>query len=94
MEIRILYFIYHEKGKKVKIIFNKDVEKQIKKVAKGFKYMDSRFSDIKTNSFVLIYDNRIVNFLYTDRLIAIETISADVYDSYKNFFEEMWKSAK
>ena len=80
-------------GIKVKIIFNKDIEKEIKKVAKEFKYMNFRFSDIKTNSFVLIYDHRIVNFLYTDRLIAIETISKDVYESYKDFFEEMWKTA-
>ncbi len=82
-----------KQGINVKIIFNKDVEKEIKKVVKDFKHMDYRFSEIKTNSFVLIYDNRIVNFLYTERLIAIETISKDVYDSYKKFFEEMWKTA-
>jgi sugar-specific transcriptional regulator TrmB len=82
-----------KQGIKVKIIFNKDVEKEVKKVTKEFKQMDLRFSEIKTNSFVLIYDNRIVNFLYTDKLIAIETISTDVYNSYKHFFEEMWKSA-
>jgi len=82
-----------KQGIKTKIIFNKDVEKEVKKVAGEFKHMDYKFSDIKTNSFVLIYDNRIVNFLYTNRLIAIETISKDVYESYKNFFEEMWKTA-
>ncbi|MBI4143772.1 hypothetical protein HY486_00810 [Candidatus Woesearchaeota archaeon] len=83
-----------KQGIKVKIIFNKDVEREVKNVVKDFKYMDLRFSDMRTNSFVLIYDYRIVNFLYTDRLIAIETISKDVYESYKNFFEEMWKVAK
>ncbi len=83
-----------KQGIKVKIIFNKDVEKEVRKVAKGFKYMNFKFSNIKTNSFVLIYDNRIVNFLYTEKLIAIETISKDVYESYKKFFEEMWKTAK
>ena len=83
-----------KQGIKVKIIFNKDVEKEIRKAIKEFKYMDSKFSETQTNSFVLIYDNRIVNFLYTERLIAIETISKDVYESYKNFFEEVWKSAK
>jgi HTH-type transcriptional regulator, sugar sensing transcriptional regulator len=82
-----------KQGIKVKIIFNKDIEKEVKTISKTFKHMDSRFSDIKTNSFVLIYDNRIVNFLYTDKLIAIETISKEVYNSYKNFFEEMWKTA-
>jgi len=82
-----------KQGIKVKIIFNKDVEKEVKKVANEFKHMDFRFSDIKTNSFVLIYNNRIVNFLYTERLIAIENISNEIYESYKKFFEEMWKSA-
>ena len=83
-----------KQGIKIKIIFNKDVEKEVKKVAKGFKHMNFKFSNINTNSFVLIYDNRIVNFLYTEKLIAIETISKDVYESYKKFFEEMWKTAK
>lgn len=83
-----------KQGIKVKIIFNRDVEKEVRKVAKLFKYMDFRFIDANTNSFILIYDNRIVNFLYIERLIAIETISKDVYESYKKFFEEMWKSAK
>jgi len=78
----------------VKIIFNKDVKEEVKKAAKDFKYMDSRFSDIKTNSFILIYDNRVINFLFTKKRIAIETISKDVYDSYVQFFNEMWKTAK
>ena len=82
-----------KKGIKVKIIFNKDVEKRVKTIAKKFKYMNYKFSDIKTNSFVLIYDDRVVNFLYTKRLIAIETISTEIVDSYKKFFEEMWKTA-
>jgi len=83
----------YKQGIKVKIIFNKDVEKEVKKVASDFKHMSSRFSEIKTNSYVLIYENRVINFLYTDKLIAIETISKEVYESYKKFFEEMWKSA-
>jgi len=82
-----------KQGIKAKIIFNKDVEKKVKKAVKEFRHMKFRFSDIKSNSFVLIYDNRIVNFLYTERLIAIETISNEIYNSYKRFFEEMWKSA-
>jgi HTH-type transcriptional regulator, sugar sensing transcriptional regulator len=80
-------------GIKVKIVFNKDVEKEVKKVVKEFKHMNYRFSDIKSNSFVLIYDGRIVNFLYTQRLIAIETVSTEIYDSYRKFFDEIWKSA-
>ncbi|MFH1359384.1 MAG: helix-turn-helix domain-containing protein [archaeon] len=83
-----------KKGIKIKIIFNQDVKKEVKKVAKEFKHMDYKFSDVKTNSFVLIYDNRIVNFLYTNRLIAIETISKEIYESYKKFFNELWKIAE
>src|SRR3989338_8443416 len=82
-----------KQGIKVRVIFNKDVEKEVKKAVKEFKHMDFKFSESKTNSFVLIYDNRIVNFIYTDRLNAIEAISKDVYESYKTFFDEMWKSA-
>ncbi len=96
--LHIMFLNFHKqrekKGIKVKIVFNKDVKENVKKVAKELKYMDYRFIDANTNSFILIYDNRIVNFLYTEKLIAIETISKEVYESYKKFFEEMWKSAK
>ena len=83
-----------KQGIKVKIIFNKDVETEVKKAVKEFKHMDFKFSKSQTNSFVLIYDNRIVNFLYTERLIAIETISNEIYQSYKKFFYMLWKTGK
>ncbi|HLD42780.1 MAG TPA: helix-turn-helix domain-containing protein [Candidatus Nanoarchaeia archaeon] len=95
--LHLLFLNFHKQrekqGIKAKILFNKDVEKEVKKAAKDFKHMNYRFIDTKNNSFILIYDNRIVNFLYTQRLIAIETISEDVYQSYRQFFEEMWKAA-
>jgi sugar-specific transcriptional regulator TrmB len=78
----------------VKIIFNKDVKDEVEKVSKKFKFMDSRFMDIKTNSVILIYDNRVINFLFTKKLIATETVSKEVYNSYIQFFNEMWKIAK
>lgn len=78
----------------VKIIFNKDVKEEVEKTSKSFKFMDSRFMDIRTNSVILIYDNRVINFLFTEKLIAIETISKEVYNSYIQFFNEMWKIAK
>ena len=83
-----------KQGIKVKIIFNNDVKEEVKKTASNFKHMQFKFSDSQTNSFVLIYDNRVVNFLFTGRLIAIETISQEVYESYKKFFNDLWKSAK
>ncbi len=80
-----------KKAIKTKIIFNKEVEKEVKNIAKEFKHMSYKFKDIKTNSYILMYDDRVINFLYTDSLIAIETISKDIFQSYKKFFEEIWR---
>jgi len=78
-------------GIKAKIIFNKDVKKQIEKTR--YKHLQYRFSDIKTNSFILIYKNKAIDFQFTDRLIAIETISNEMSESYRKYFKDMWKSA-
>jgi len=80
-----------KKAIKVKIIFNRDLEKEIKASIKKFKHIEYKFSDIKTNSFTLIYKDKVIDFLYTKRLIAIETISKEISESYKKFFDELWK---
>ena len=81
-----------KKGIKVKILFNKDVKKEIKEEIKDFKYMKAKFNDIKTNSAVLLFDNRVISFLFTDKLLATETKSKEAYESYKQYFEEMWNN--
>ncbi|MBU1129255.1 MAG: hypothetical protein KJ949_01335, partial [Nanoarchaeota archaeon] len=80
-----------KKGIKVKIIFNKDLKEGILKSIKGFKNIDYKFTDSKTNSYILVYKNKVINFLYTEKLLAIEIISEDVSNSYKQFFNEIWK---
>lgn len=94
IDIHLLLVNFHKqrdkKGINVKIIFNKDVQKEVMKVAKQFKHMQKKFLDVRSNSYFLIYDGRVVNFLYTKRLIAIEIISKEVFESYKQFFELIW----
>ncbi len=96
--INILINNFHrqreKKGIKVKIIFNKDLEKEIKKEIEGFRNINYKFNKSKTNSVILIYKNKVINFIYTQKLIAIEIISEEISKSYKKFFNEMWKSIR
>lgn len=89
---------YHKrrakKGIKVKIIFSKDIKDKILSDKEIIELMERKFVYALTNSFVLIYADRVINFLYTKRLIAIEIISQEVADSYRKFFKLMWKTAK
>ena len=98
IELNIMLTNFHKQRDKncikANIIFNKDVKQAVNDIAKEFKHMQYRFSDNITNSFILIYDNRVINFLYTERLIAIETISSEIYKSYIKYFKEIWKIAK
>ncbi len=81
-----------EKGINVEIIFNKDVEQETKKIIKNYKLMKAKFKEIKTNSAILIYNNKIINILFTEKLMATETKSKEAYKSYKQYFKEMWNS--
>lgn len=95
LELNLMIQNFHKqrekKGIKVEIIFNKDVEKETKKQIKNFKHMKAKFRDIKTNSVILLFDNRVINFLFTDKLLATEIKSKEAYESYKQYFNEMWK---
>ena len=96
--LNIMLSNYHKQrekaGIKIKIIHNQDVKENLIKMTKDFKLMESRFMKNQTNSYTLIYADRVINFLYVKRLIAIEIISQEVADSYKEFFKLMWKVAK
>lgn len=89
---------YHKqrekKGIKVKLIFNEDVRERILKKTKSFRYIELKFMKTPTNSHTVIYADRVVNFLFTKRLIAIEIISEEIAKSYKEFFKLMWQGAK
>ncbi|MFH1770114.1 MAG: helix-turn-helix domain-containing protein [archaeon] len=95
LEVNLMIQNFHkhreEKGINVEIIFNKDVEKKIREQIKNFKYMKAKFSNIKTNSVILLFNNKVINFLFTDKLLATETKSKEAYESYKQYFKEMWK---
>ncbi|MEK6839905.1 MAG: helix-turn-helix domain-containing protein, partial [Nanoarchaeota archaeon] len=96
-ELNAFLINYHrqreKKGINVNIIFNKDVKEKILTKTRDFKGMHIKFMNTPTNSYVLIYADRVINFLFTERLLAIEIINKEVAQSYKEFFKLMWKSA-
>jgi len=45
-------------------------------------------------STILIYENKILNIIWKPELTGILIVNKDVADSYKNWFEALWKRAK
>jgi len=83
-----------KRGISADIIFSKDVKDNVESAIKKFKYIKARYNNSKTNSYILIYKNRVINFLHTKNLIAIEMISDEISKSYRQFFMELWKQSK
>ncbi|VVB53518.1 HTH-type sugar sensing transcriptional regulator TrmBL1 [uncultured archaeon] len=97
-ELNIMLTSFHrlreKRGIKAKIIFNEDVRKNVLEKTPEFKLMETRFMATPTNSYVLTYADRVITFLFTERLLAVEIVSKEVADSYREFFKLMWKSAE
>ena len=82
-----------KKGIKVKIIFDEDLKKEILHVSKNFKLMEYRFIEGISSSFILVYSNKVINFLLKEKLMAVELVNKETAIFYKRLFEKIWKTA-
>jgi len=76
----------------MKIVASKDVKGKVPtKRLQAIKYLDLEFKNL-TSTF--IYDHKIAIFLWVEDPIAILIENQELADSYRNYFEVLWKSAK
>jgi len=85
-----------EEGIKCKLLFNKDAPKEILENRNKYKGCEARYmeSNIKTPSYFLIYADTIVIAIASKNPIAIEIISEEIANSFKQYFKEFWKLSK
>ena len=76
---------------KVKIIFDEHARGKVKIPLSEIRYLPKEYgSPAATN----IYGDKVAIILWSDHPIGILIKNADIAESYKRFFELMWKSAK
>lgn len=89
---------FHERlaEKKVddRLIGHISVKRVIKKTFHGNDNFKIRFTNNLWPSVIVMYKGRAVHLLWGERPTAIEIISDQVHEQYKNFFLEIWQHSK
>lgn len=85
-----------KKGIITSIIFNEDVRKRKDRIdffLKSKKYK-VRFIDQSTPAEIMVYKNRACVLILTKEPIAVRISSIEVAESFRQYFEMLWKSAR
>lgn len=96
-----LFFIKYskiraEKGIKTKIIFNEELRERSERVDffKKSKQYEVRFLQQSTPAEILVYKNKALLIILTESPLVIRITGQEVANSFKQYFDLMWKSAK
>ena len=88
-------YIFHKKIRYNKIDFKAVANKGVSFDPKEYPY-DMKFLDSKNviPTTIMLFDNKVLNIIWGDNPISILIKSKPVYDTYKNYFDELWSQAK
>lgn len=96
-----IFFTKHQqrvekRGYKVRIIFNEDLRprRDRYKYYVGHKRHEIRFLHSHTFTELYIYKKSVLFLMLLNKPIAINVKNAEVVDSFRKFFETIWKEAK
>ncbi len=89
------YENYEKERIKNKIMF-KVIMNIKKKPGQCYDYMQIKYVPQEVNSRVstFIYDNKVAMVMWVEPLLGLIIEHKDVYESYKNYFEFLWKTAQ
>lgn len=77
---------------KMRIVASKSVKRKVpKKKLQTIKFLNLEFKNL-TSTFV--YENKVAIFMWVEDPIAILIENKELVDSYRNYFEVLWKIAK
>ncbi|MCX6750579.1 MAG: hypothetical protein NTZ83_03925 [Candidatus Pacearchaeota archaeon] len=77
---------------KMRIVTSKSIRgKHPKKKLQEVRYLDLEFTNL-TSTF--IYENKVAIFTWTGDPVAILIENSELAESYRNYFESLWKTAK
>jgi len=88
---------YHQKrikkSIKVRLIANSDI-KNIFLKHHTYKNMKIKYTNLKLPTGIFIFKDKVMTIVWKDKPTAFVITSKNNADSYKEFFEEMWKTVK
>lgn len=87
------FHYFKEEGIKLKGIVTSDF-KNSKFYKKPPNFIDLKFINFPLPSMVDIYNGKVLLTMWRDTPIGILIQSQEVYENYKNYFNEMWKITK
>ena len=87
-----------KKGIFAKMLFNQGTDPEILKNRNSYKLCDTRYmpTDIKTPEWFLNYKDTTAIFLHIPgkKAVAVEIVNQDIANSFKAYFDDMWKRTK
>lgn len=83
-------------GVDVDMLFNKGTDPEILINRNSYKGCDTRYmpSDMKTPAWFMVYKDTSVIFLQTEKPVAVEIINQEIADSFKAYYDDLWKRSK
>jgi sugar-specific transcriptional regulator TrmB len=83
-------------GIKAKLLFNRDVPREVLKNRNSFAGCDARFMpfDLRTPAYFEIYADTTLIVIPSENPVTIEIISDEIAASFKAYFDEFWRASK
>lgn len=91
--IKYFYINKEKRGIKTRLIYNSGF-REVKKLYAGLKLTNVRFIDYITPSTIALGKDKILITAYGDNPIQVLITNKALCDSFKQFFESMWRIAK
>ncbi len=97
IELQRFFLNYHakraSKGIIAKLLSKEKYKNQLKKVFPKYKYSERRFINRAFPTGVFIFKDHVMHFIYKPKPTLFVIKSKSNYESYKNFFNEIWEKA-
>ena len=92
--LRNIHMQLSEKKVDDRLIANISIKKEFEKNYSDIKGIKYRFTNLNLPLGLMIIDDRVINWIWGERPTAVEIVSKQIAQQYREFFLELWKIAK
>jgi sugar-specific transcriptional regulator TrmB len=93
-KLKLFFKKFHNErvNKKIKVrLIGKKKTKKVFSEVYNYKLMEVKFANFELPTGVFIYKDKVMTLLWKDKISAFVITSKDNADSYREFFEDLWK---
>ena len=92
--LRNIHMQLSEKKVDDRLIANISIKKEFEKNYSDIKGIKYKFTNFNLPLGLMIIDDRVINWIWGERPTAVEIVSKQIAQQYKEFFLEIWKIAR